>query len=220
MSETFWAHAMRPYIISTFKSGYGINYRTTEEIRQWATTVLAGATFDDLDGQADDLKGYRSLLSGEEPRIQGFTTLEEEVDFIVKQLQGFEETQPLEGICIVVRKNQLVERYAHALRQQGIPTQQIRRSLPDDQTKQGVRIATMHRVKGLQFDGVFLASVNKEVIPLAEALNNAADEAALENALNIERSLLHVAATRAKRYLWVSYFGDPSPFVSTLILKV
>jgi hypothetical protein len=26
MSETFWARATRPYIISTLKSGFGINY--------------------------------------------------------------------------------------------------------------------------------------------------------------------------------------------------
>ncbi|MHC5931900.1 UvrD-helicase domain-containing protein, partial [Nostoc sp.] len=44
-----------------------INYRTTDETRNWATKVLDGVTVDDLDGDKDDLKGYRSLLHGDKP---------------------------------------------------------------------------------------------------------------------------------------------------------
>jgi superfamily I DNA/RNA helicase len=71
----------------------------------------------------------------------------------------------------------------------------------------------MHRVKGLQFDAVFLAGINEGIIPLEALLNNVADGTAREHLLNLERSLIHVAATRAKRSLSVSYFGNPSPLI-------
>jgi len=190
-----------------------INYRTTEEIRHWATSILEGVQFDDLDGQNDDLNGYRSLLSGENPLIKEFDRFEDEIEYIVTSLEQFDDAQPLAGVCIVVRTNQLVQRYAHALIQHNIQTHQIRRSEPDNQSQPGVRVATMHRVKGLQFDAVFLAGINEGIIPLEALLNNVADGTAREHLLNLERSLIHVAATRAKRSLSVSYFGNPSPLI-------
>ena len=38
-----------------------VNYRTTDEIRQWACAQLEGCAVDDLDGNADSLRGYHSL---------------------------------------------------------------------------------------------------------------------------------------------------------------
>ena len=38
-----------------------INYRTTEEIKRFATRLLEGRAIDDLDGGQDDQKGYMSL---------------------------------------------------------------------------------------------------------------------------------------------------------------
>lgn len=41
-----------------------VNYRTTEETRQWASGIMAGVTVDDLDGGEDSLSGYVSLVHG------------------------------------------------------------------------------------------------------------------------------------------------------------
>ena len=40
-----------------------LNYRTTEKIRKRAVALLEGVSVDDLDGAADDNKGFRSLAS-------------------------------------------------------------------------------------------------------------------------------------------------------------
>lgn len=72
----------------------------------------------------------------------------------------------------------------------------------------------MHRVKGLQFESVFLPSLNHNILPLKTILDNLCDETARQNTLNLERSLLHVAATRAKRSVTITYYGQPSPFLS------
>ncbi|MDZ8140829.1 MAG: 3'-5' exonuclease [Nostoc sp. DedQUE04] len=143
-----------------------INYRTTDETRKWATKVLDGVTVDDLDGNQDDLKGYRSLLHGDEPIVQGFSNFDEEIGFIKQYLQQLENgDNSLSNTCIVVRTNQLVKQYISALNQLGIKTQEIKRSQPDNLSQLGVRIATMHRVKGLQFNYVILAGINEGFLP-------------------------------------------------------
>jgi hypothetical protein len=44
-----------------------VNYRTTDEIRRLAVSVLNKMSVDDLDGGEDSVKGYHSLLHGQEP---------------------------------------------------------------------------------------------------------------------------------------------------------
>ena len=61
----------------------------------------------------------------------------------------------------------------------------------------------MHRVKGLEFERVVMASVNRGLVPLAAALDSRSDAAARESAETEERALMYVAATRAKRELLV-----------------
>ena len=73
-----------------------INYRTTEQIRAWAVAMLEGMAVDDLDGQADEEKGYMSLLSGPKPECHRFASAEEEQEFLGKTLKELREgTGPL-----------------------------------------------------------------------------------------------------------------------------
>ena len=80
-----------------------------------------------------------------------------------------------------------------------------------------VPLATMHRVKGLEFDRMVIASVNEGLVPLAAPID-ATDEDSPERmaADTAERALLYVAATRAKKELSVVSFGTPSPFLAEL----
>ncbi len=54
-----------------------INYRTTEETRQFAVGLLTGVKVDNLDGEADTSNDYLSLLHGEKPMITHAADLEE-----------------------------------------------------------------------------------------------------------------------------------------------
>ncbi|ELR98513.1 DNA/RNA helicase, superfamily I [Gloeocapsa sp. PCC 73106] len=190
-----------------------INYRTTEQIRRWATSILDGIDFDDLDGESDNLKGYCSLLRGEDPLIQGFSSFEEEVKFLQQQINAIAENTPLASICLVLRTNQLVERYRHALGEYNISTQTILTNESDNQSLPGLRVATMHRVKGLQFEHVFLPALNRGTVPLKNVLDNSSDLTARQDKLALERSLIHVAATRAKRSVTITYYGVKSDFL-------
>ena len=79
----------------------------------------------------------------------------------------------------------------------------------------GVRLATMHRVKGLEFPVMILAGVNSKAMPLRLAAVEG-DPTARKEHEDRERSLLFVAATRARDQLIVTSWGVPSPFLSSI----
>ena len=72
----------------------------------------------------------------------------------------------------------------------------------------------MHRAKGLEFFAVAIPFLSSSAYPPSGAIKSAVDEADLEDILNQHRSLLHVAATRAKKALLVTWSGT-----STGLLK-
>lgn len=193
-----------------------LNYRTTEETRRWSTAVLTGINVDDLNGGTDSLQDYRSLMHGEVPIVQGFSTFQEEIDFLKSTITHIHASESSHaGICLAVRTNALVDKYCTALSANGIEVKKISRSQPDNLAESGVRVATMHRVKGLQFDYMLLPSLSADVLPSQYGLSRCADETAKQDFINGERSLLHVAATRAKKRVFVTYQDAPSSLLTT-----
>jgi UvrD-like helicase family protein len=81
---------------------------------------------------------------------------------------------------------------------------------------EGVRIGTMHRFKGLEFQRVFLTSVCEGQMPhqRIEGFRHT-DPRRYERELQRFRSLIFVAATRARDELVVSWHGRPGRFLST-----
>ncbi|MBI4700701.1 MAG: UvrD-helicase domain-containing protein [Deltaproteobacteria bacterium] len=191
-----------------------INYRTTEETRRWAVRLLDGMSVDDLDDGADDQKGYRSLLHGVEPQLGHFASFDQEVAAIHEHLGRVQaDGAELASCCLVTRTHDLLDQYAAKLGTKGIKTYRVRRSEPEDRRAPGLRLATMHRVKGLEFDHVIIASVRDAVVPLDVADLESEDPVVRREAESHERALLHVAATRAKKEVLVTGFGKPSRFL-------
>ena len=192
-----------------------LNYRTTDEIRKWASQVLSGSKFDDLDGGQNDLNDYRSLLHGQEPSVKGFKTFDDEIKYLAEQLQRIEQQEnTLSSSCLMLRTRALIKSYSEALNSLGIKTHQIHRSQADDLTTLGLRLATMHRVKGLQFEYVLLAGLTKDELPPRRILDRLSDNRARLSLIERDRCLLHVAATRAKKKVLVTYHGQPSDLIT------
>ncbi len=191
-----------------------INYRTTEENRRWAVSLLEGIHFDDLDGGLDDQSGYKSLVHGVRPEIKQATSFQDEMGLILNYLEQIErQGGDLNGTCLVARTHELLRQYENALKANGKQTYFIRRSEPEDRKKIGIRLATMHRVKGLEFDRMIIAGVNDGIIPLEIGLRNTKDSVTQKELENQERALLYVAATRAKKEVLVTSFGKPSRYI-------
>lgn len=188
-----------------------INYRTTEETRAWATAVLAGVPFDDLDGGTDASSDYRSLMHGEPPLIRGFRDPAEEQRFLVELIQSLEGIgQSLASTCVAARNNDTVRTLAERFEAAGITTRVITAEQADDPSETALRLATMHRVKGLEFDHMVIPGLNAGVLPDRGVLGRCADQVSKDAFEQQERSLLHVAATRARKRLVVTYCGEPS----------
>ncbi|HPE69725.1 MAG TPA: 3'-5' exonuclease, partial [Thermotogota bacterium] len=188
-----------------------LNYRTPEQTRDWAMRILQGEEFDDLDDGVDDGKGYRSLFSGPQPQLENFPTQQEELEFIVSVVKEQQEKgTDIRDICLVARTNAILREYKEAFRKRGLETFEIKQSAAEDRSRECIRIATMHRVKGLEFEVVLIASANDTVIPLDSVLAQATDPIRRNDLERVERSLLYVAATRARSQLLVTSFGKPS----------
>jgi superfamily I DNA/RNA helicase len=191
-----------------------INYRTTEQIRSWASTLLRGVDADDLDGSNDEGKGYKSLLSGPKPECRHFATAREEQEFLAGRLKELLKHRPAEEICLVARTAKMLkDDYQSLLKAEGIPHRVLGQG--KEAGGSGVRLATLHRVKGLEFPAMIVAGVNARVVPMRLASVEGDPTAKAEHEER-ERSLLFVAATRARDGLTVTSWGTPSPFLAGL----
>lgn len=187
-----------------------INYRTTEEIRKAALGLLQGITFDDLDDSTDVGDKCQSLTHGQYPQIKKFRDANEESNFITSEIQKLVNSGvSASNICIVTRTNRLLDNYQTVLSAQDIKSVKISRKQSDNRNIDGVRLATMHRIKGLEFQYVFLVAVNDGIVPLANTVESADEITAVEN-LTAEKCLLYVALTRAQKMAYVTGYGKMS----------
>ena len=192
-----------------------LNYRTTQQTWSWATGLLAGSRIDDLDGGVDDNRGIKSLTLGPEPRVQVFETRDEQTACLVEWLKALRNRgEKLRSACVVARTLKERNALAASLAEHDLPVFVLEADDLDDRERDGVRVATMHRVKGLEFDRVAIASVNSGLVPLRAAVFSRGDEAGRAAAETEERALVYVAATRAKKELLVFCYGEPSPFLA------
>lgn len=189
-----------------------LNYRTTEENLEWAVAVLSGVKFDDIEGEAATTTGYHSARSGPKPSLVECASAAEEFDTIAQRITSWladDSTEP-ETIAVLVRSNRQATRVSAGLEERGVSVRVV-----DGQAKIGTGrpvVLTMHRAKGTEFARIVLAGVAEGSIPAVMAAEKY-DDSAWADALLRERSLLYVAATRARDELVVTWTGRRSEFV-------
>jgi superfamily I DNA/RNA helicase len=202
-----------------------INYRTTEETRKAAFSLLKGIPFDDLDGVTDSEEQCRSLRHGEKPIIKNFETLDEECAYIVKEINDLiEHGIKMSDICVVARTKDLLIKHEEYLDKTNREQQSNKKLMHlriehndiDKRYLDGIRFATMHRVKGLEFQYIFVVDASKGNLPLEVAIRNIEDPASLESAKITERCLLYVAITRAQKRVYITSHGTQSELLSVI----
>lgn len=170
-----------------------LNYRTPEETRRWAVSVLQNQDISDLDGGKDSNKGYHSCMSGPEPTFEKFASFDDEVRHITKWYRNIREANGGHATCVAVKTNDERKEYAKALTMEGCQVHEITKEAMDIDDPAPLRLATMHRIKGLEFDHVCLADYDPARLAKLPT-----------NRQPTERCLLHVAATRTKNSLLVT----------------
>jgi superfamily I DNA/RNA helicase len=83
---------------------------------------------------------------------------------------------------VVARVKWELDEIKKALTDADISTLQFEADGSDQGKPEAVRLATMHRVKGLEFDKILLASVNQGLIPLQQAIRDRGDAVELRQA--------------------------------------
>lgn len=185
-----------------------LNYRTTAQVLRYAVGVLAGEEWVDMEAENATAAGYRSARSGPAPREFGVSSLLDEyqqaADIVTAWLESgdFPET-----IGVLVRTKVIGEKVVHALSERGLKAKFIQ---DDAATGTGsTLVMTMHRSKGMEFKRVVLFGVSSTEGGWGVGLASL-PEAERADAELRERSLLYVAATRARDELVVLWNGQKS----------
>ena len=193
------------------------NYRTTRQNLDVAFGILDPGTYEDMEGQAEE-HHYVSPRSGPEPLLLHATDRADELSKAAELLtvwleqdRDSEDSAP-ETIAILVRDRYQRDAVVNGLAQQGLEARAVDREAAG---RGRPVVMTMHRAKGLEFRKVLLFDVSINAIPrsLRDQQYSDADG---DDALLRERSLLYVAATRARDQLAISWSGEASPLITTL----
>ena len=99
--------------------------------------------------------------------------------------------------------DKLLDDYVSQLTAKGLRCYEIRGNKENDLGLDGIRVATMHRVNGLEFQYVFVVTAKKRIIPLASVIYHID---MVRETMTAERYLLYVALTRVH----VSRYGQLS----------
>lgn len=137
-----------------------LNYRTTDEIRQLAVALLEGREIDDLDGGSDDNRRYKSLSHGPAPEVLESHNVDEAVGLAVERIAAWAAEPELPTICVMAPTRSLRDEIARALGKKGIETTTIEPDSIDSAESSEVRVSTMHRAKGLEFDRVAVLAIS------------------------------------------------------------
>ncbi|MFE2710731.1 UvrD-helicase domain-containing protein [Streptomyces mirabilis] len=191
-----------------------LNYRTTRQILGTSLSLLGDAGFDDLDDATEDLGGYRSVLGGAKPEMIDYPSAAAELAGLTARIkewlgEGLKEDE----IVVTARTNKLVDTAVAALNDAKIKAVKVRpRQTPA--IGSGVHVMTMHRIKGLEYRAVAIIGVGADHVPQPGAVIPVSeDRTQHDRDLQRERSLLFVAATRAREQLALTWAGPRSPFL-------
>ncbi|MGW5571471.1 3'-5' exonuclease [Nocardia thailandica] len=188
------------------------NYRTTAQNLRFAIGILDDATYRDLEQGPESTAGYTSARLGPVPKPIRCSSGEAELRAIADQLTTWLDEDGIAPGDIAVLTRDTTQRnfLARALSERGVDAEVLDESLP---TGDHVQVLTMHRSKGMEFRCVVLAGVDDEHVPSRYQLRGVPAEEREEAELR-ERSLLYVAASRARDQLVVTWNGQASPLLA------
>lgn len=195
------------------------NYRTTRQNLDLAFGILDPGAYEDMEGRAEEHR-YVSPRSGPEPLLIHASDHDQEIKeagalldlWLEEDRDAGEEGAP-ETIAVLVRDRYQRDAVVTGLAQQGIEVRPVDREAVG---RGRPVVMTMHRAKGLEFRKVLLFDVSEDSIPRS-LRDQRYSEADRTDALLRERSLLYVAATRARDQLAISWSGRKSPLLEGVI---
>lgn len=188
-----------------------LNYRTTEENLRSALSFLSGEDFEDSEGKPESNVVYRSARRGPVPRrIAARNNADQAEQLVALVREWLDVGVSAETIAVLTRRNQQAGMVRDALMRAELAADHLTTTT----IRPGrVQVLTMHTAKGMEFSRVALFDLSKGAFPPAWLLEQFAPEEQAD-VLRRERSLLYVAASRARDELALLWAGEPSELVT------
>jgi len=186
------------------------NYRSREGVIEFMNHAIRDMGLPDLEGH---LEGEARI------RVLDFESEDAERSFVLREIE--DEEIPLRDVFVLARTNRMLMELSRAMKERGI----VHFVREDDSAKlgaiskgrEGVTLATVHAIKGLEAKKVFVIGANEQNFPCKTS-----DHPAVEMVKNDdydreeeERRLFYVAVSRAKEELVVSYSGKRGSYYVT-----
>jgi superfamily I DNA/RNA helicase len=188
-----------------------LNYRTTAQNLGFAVAVLEAGSYEDLESEEESTAGYRSSRRGPPPSRRGFATLSDELDAVAATLSAWSADDPSGSLAVLVRTNGFADTVSRGLAERNVKAVRVDKGEPP---VGAIAVMNMYRAKGTEFSRVCIVGASVESIPNPITMKSAAAHGDEADALLRERSLLYVAATRARDALMITWTGDRSKLLS------
>jgi superfamily I DNA/RNA helicase len=184
------------------------NYRNNEYIAKTAKSLI------DSDSENSEYTVYDTAnLKGNKPIIVYAKDLESQYEFILKQVKQLDLNT--KSVVILHRISNQFDNIIKYFKVNGnIAVTKIHRdSDPEILNSPNVKLSTIHSIKGLEFDYVFIVEATDRMLPYYQGFNSDIDT---EEHISQERRLLYTAMTRAKEYLYILNHSKQSRFIDEI----
>lgn len=190
-----------------------VNYRTTEEIKKRAVSLLKNERYDDFDGEQETNAGYVSLMHGDDPIYQTFNTPEEEEAFIKKKIEELllsKNVNPA-NICIASRTNRLVDDTKVLLNN----AQRKFKDISSSRKSSGaITVSTFHNLKGHEFKHLIVRGFSDDRVPFKHPEYDTYTPIEKREYHKREKSLYYVVFSRAIQTLIITGVGDKTNWIN------
>lgn len=175
------------------------NYRNTAEIASYASSIVAGDEFADIEGVPLTIDSAEFTRHGTQPRVIQYASADEHDRRLVMWIRDLLASgESLGDIAVLALYSRQVQSLTRTLAAARLP--HISLSDYSGRPVDAIKVGTVKRAKGLEFKQVLLAHAPRSLLLPAGSDANRADS---DGADELTRRELYVAMTRARDGLWV-----------------
>ncbi|MEH7746767.1 UvrD-helicase domain-containing protein [Neobacillus drentensis] len=197
-------------------------FRSTKQIMKLANSLK----FE----RRDDDKGEQEIYNknGSKPNVLHFRSYNSQIQYIVNDIRKIKQDKPEESVAVIHRfgNPRLIQELKNAFGRYFY----VQR--PEEGNRSGsgrhVYVTDAHPIKGLEFDHVYIINFDKNTYPLnseftslerynSDSITTSHYKEDRRQIIDMEKRVLYVALTRARKRVTLTYHGDyfvdRSPFI-------